>query len=132
MHVSRAGPQEYPFFPTHSSQVAQVPDRTLSSPLPQNSLLCSSLPNPIPAATPVSRLLLTKRLGNRISDSQECGEYSSRRHGRRTEEDRGGDRAEAFTLLNKAVFLMAWTSSGASGGSRYLSLVSSQFCLYKT
>lgn len=37
-----------------------------------------------------------------------------------------------LTLLNMAVFLMAWTSSGASGGSRYLSLVSSQFCLYKT
>ena len=50
----------------------------------------------------------------------------------RTREDRSGDRAEAFTLLNMAVFLMAWTSSGASGGSRYLSLVSSQFCLYKT
>lgn len=44
----------------------------------------------------------------------------------------GDDGAGALTLLNMAVFLMAWTSSGASGGSRYLSLVSSQFCLYKT
>lgn len=39
---------------------------------------------------------------------------------------------DVLTLLNKAVFLIACTSSGASGGSRYFSLFSSQFCLYKT
>lgn len=37
-----------------------------------------------------------------------------------------------LTLLNIAVFFIAFTSSGASGGSKYLSLFSSQFCLYNT
>lgn len=41
-------------------------------------------------------------------------------------------KAIMLTLLKLVAFLTARTSSGASGGSRYLSLVSSHFCLYRT
>lgn len=58
-------------------QIVQVPQGTLPSTLPKSFLLSSPLPS-LPLQPHTSQRLLTKRLGNCISDYQEFTAYSSK------------------------------------------------------